>query len=136
MAIVIPKTPAPGKPWVFRADAIDRNATVDLALLAKGYHTVTPPVTRQSGMVQQQWDETYKTMVLENSESIQAAWPHFSRWIGCAKRNIGADIRPEGIGMPDEGGFGICLQHGGKTLQRRGETTRRILLEVDRDPHV
>ena len=51
MAIVVPRNVAPGKPWVFRADAIDRNATVDLALLAKGYHIVTPPLTGQSGMV-------------------------------------------------------------------------------------
>src|SRR5258706_15972169 len=38
MAIVVPRTVAPGKPWVFRADAIDRNSTVDQALLAKGFH--------------------------------------------------------------------------------------------------
>ena len=63
MAIVVPRTPAPGKPWVFRADAIDRNATVDLALLAKGYHIVTPPLTAQSGMVQEQWDATYQLLV-------------------------------------------------------------------------
>ena len=63
MAIVVPKNPAPGKPWVFRADALDREATVDLALLAKGYHIVTPPLTAQSGMVQEQWDATYKLMV-------------------------------------------------------------------------
>jgi len=63
MAIIVPRNPAPGKPWVFRADAIDRNATVDLALLAKGYHIVTPPLTTQPGMVQQQWDETYKTLI-------------------------------------------------------------------------
>jgi hypothetical protein len=63
MAIVVPRNIAPGKPWVFRADALDRNATVDLALLANGYHIVTPPLTAQSGMVQQQWDETYKTLI-------------------------------------------------------------------------
>jgi pimeloyl-ACP methyl ester carboxylesterase len=63
MAIIVPRNVAPGKPWVFRADAIDRNATVDLALLAKGFHIVTPPLTAQSGMVQQEWDETYKMLV-------------------------------------------------------------------------
>jgi pimeloyl-ACP methyl ester carboxylesterase len=63
MAIVVPRTVAPGKPWVFRADAIDRNSTVDQALLAKGYHIVTPPLTEQAGMVEKQWDETYKTLV-------------------------------------------------------------------------
>ena len=39
-----PKTAAPGKPWVFRADYVDRDAVVDLALLAKGFHIVTGPV--------------------------------------------------------------------------------------------
>jgi pimeloyl-ACP methyl ester carboxylesterase len=63
MAIVVPRNVAPGKPWVFRAGAIDRDATVDQALLAKGFHIVTPPLTAQSGMVQQQWDETYKKLV-------------------------------------------------------------------------
>lgn len=63
MAIVVPRTVATGKPWVFRADAIDRSSTVDQALLAKGFHIVTPPLTEQAGMVQQQWDDTYKTLV-------------------------------------------------------------------------
>jgi NADP-dependent 3-hydroxy acid dehydrogenase YdfG/pimeloyl-ACP methyl ester carboxylesterase len=63
MAIIVPRTVAPGKPWVFRADAIDRSATVDQALLAKGFHIVTPPLTEQSGTVQQQWDDTYTTLV-------------------------------------------------------------------------
>ncbi len=63
MAIIVPRDVAAGKPWVFRADAIDRNATVDRALLAKGFHIVTPPLTAQSGMVQQEWDETYKILV-------------------------------------------------------------------------
>jgi hypothetical protein len=62
MAIVVPHTPATGKPWVFRADALERNATVDQALLAKGYHIVTPPLTAQAGMLQQQWDATYKLL--------------------------------------------------------------------------
>jgi pimeloyl-ACP methyl ester carboxylesterase len=63
MAVIVPRHVAAGKPWVFRADAIDRDATVDQQLLAKGFHIVTPPLTAQSGMLQQQWDETYKTLV-------------------------------------------------------------------------
>jgi hypothetical protein len=59
MAIVAPRTVAAGKPWVFRADALDREATVDRALLAKGFHIVTPPLTAQSGMVRKQWDEVH-----------------------------------------------------------------------------
>ena len=42
MAVIVPKTAAPGKPWVFRADAIGRDAAVDQSLLAKGFHIVIP----------------------------------------------------------------------------------------------
>ena len=31
--VIVPKTIAAGKPWVFRADHVDRDAVVDLALL-------------------------------------------------------------------------------------------------------
>jgi hypothetical protein len=36
VAIIVPKAAAPGKPWVFRADFVTRDAAVDLALLGKG----------------------------------------------------------------------------------------------------
>ena len=60
MAVIVPKTAAPGKPWVFRADAIERDAVVDQSLLAKGFHIVIAPLTAQSGAVREQWDATYK----------------------------------------------------------------------------
>ncbi len=63
MAIVVPKTEAPGKPWVFRADPIRRNAVVDQALLAKGFHIVVAPLVAQSGPVRQQWDAVYKLLI-------------------------------------------------------------------------
>jgi hypothetical protein len=63
LAIIVPRNVAPGKLWVLRANALDQNATVDQALLAKGFHIVIPPLTEQSGMVQRQWDETYQTLV-------------------------------------------------------------------------
>jgi len=46
--IIAPKKPAPGNPWVFRADLVDRDAVVDQALLAKGFYIVTGavPITR------------------------------------------------------------------------------------------
>ena len=62
MAVIVPMAPAPGKPWVFRADAISRDAAVDQALLARGYHVVIPPLTAQAGPVRTQWDATYKLM--------------------------------------------------------------------------
>jgi pimeloyl-ACP methyl ester carboxylesterase len=63
MTVVVPKSAAPGKPWVFRAERIGRNTEViDLALLAKGFHIVAAPVTAQSGPVREQWDSVYKLL--------------------------------------------------------------------------
>jgi pimeloyl-ACP methyl ester carboxylesterase len=64
MAVIVPETVAPGKPWVFRADRIGRDAAaVDLALLARGFHIVAAPVVAQSGPVREQWDAVYKFLV-------------------------------------------------------------------------
>jgi pimeloyl-ACP methyl ester carboxylesterase len=63
MTIILPRKAAPGRPWVFRADRIDREAEpVDLALLAKGFTIVAAPVTEQAGPVRQQWDDLYRRM--------------------------------------------------------------------------
>jgi hypothetical protein len=63
MAVIVPKTVAAGKPWVFRADRISRDAAVvDLALLAQGFHIVAAPVVAQSGPVREQWDAVYKLL--------------------------------------------------------------------------
>lgn len=61
--IIVPKTPAPGNPWVFRADFVDRDAIVDEALLARGFYIVTGPVPYDDGPVQAQWDATYQYLV-------------------------------------------------------------------------
>ena len=58
--IIVPKTPAPGNPWVFRADFVGRDAVVDQALLAKGFYIVTGPVPYDDGPVPAQWDATYQ----------------------------------------------------------------------------
>ncbi|ETZ21404.1 alpha/beta hydrolase [Pedobacter sp. V48] len=62
MVIIAPNKPATGKPWVFRSDRMDRNALVDQALLAQGYHIVITPLTAQSGAVMEQWDGVYKML--------------------------------------------------------------------------
>ena len=63
MTIVLPKKPAPGKPWVFRAQRIWRQAEpVDLALLARGFTIVAAPVTAQAGPLTEQWDEVYRQL--------------------------------------------------------------------------
>lgn len=63
MSVVVPKSPGPGMPWVFRADPIRRDSAVDRALLARGFHIVTAPLTAQAGPLPEQWDATYQRLV-------------------------------------------------------------------------
>jgi hypothetical protein len=59
--VIVPKTAAPGKPWVYRAGFAGRDALVDLALLAKGFHIVTGPVGYGTdGPQRRQWDAVYR----------------------------------------------------------------------------
>jgi pimeloyl-ACP methyl ester carboxylesterase len=59
--VIAPRAPAPGKPWVFRAGFAARDAVVDLALLAKGFHIVTGPVPYNAdGPLRPHWDAVYK----------------------------------------------------------------------------
>lgn len=59
LSIIVPKTPASGNPWVFRAGFVGRDAIVDQSLLARGFYIVTGPVPYDDGPVQSQWDTTY-----------------------------------------------------------------------------
>lgn len=60
VSVIVPKAAAPGKPWVFRADFVTRDASVDLSLLAKGFHIITGPMpTDTDGPVIQQWNAVY-----------------------------------------------------------------------------
>jgi pimeloyl-ACP methyl ester carboxylesterase len=62
--IIVPKTPAPGKPWVFRADLVNRDNIVDQELLAKGFYIVTGAVPyNYDGPVLEQWNTIYKHLV-------------------------------------------------------------------------
>jgi hypothetical protein len=64
VTVVAPKKAAPGKPWVFRADFVPRDAVVDLALLHKGFHIVTGPRPRNtSDTLLQEWDAVYKYLI-------------------------------------------------------------------------
>jgi len=61
LSVIAPETTAPGMPWVFRVDYVTRDAIVDLALLAKGFHIVTGPVpTNSNGPVLEEWNTVYK----------------------------------------------------------------------------
>lgn len=58
--IIAPKTPAPGNPWIFRADAVKRDDTVAFALLKKGYYIVTGAVPyNYDGPTPDQWNKIY-----------------------------------------------------------------------------
>jgi pimeloyl-ACP methyl ester carboxylesterase len=63
MAVLVPKNPAAAKLWVLRADRIDRTTSeVDLALLAKGYYIVAPPLLAQRGPQREDWNAVYQLM--------------------------------------------------------------------------
>jgi pimeloyl-ACP methyl ester carboxylesterase len=61
VTVIVPKTVAAGTPWVFRVGFVDREAKVDLALLAKGFHIVTGPVPYNGdGPQRKDWDAVYR----------------------------------------------------------------------------
>jgi pimeloyl-ACP methyl ester carboxylesterase len=63
ITVIVPKTAAPARPWVFRADHVSRDAVVDRALLAKGFHVVTGPVPYNAdGPSLESWNIVYKLL--------------------------------------------------------------------------
>jgi len=64
ITVIEPTKPAQGMPWVFRADFVPRESTVDLALLAKGFHIVTGPVPYNAdGPNRAHWDAVYNHLI-------------------------------------------------------------------------
>jgi pimeloyl-ACP methyl ester carboxylesterase len=64
VTVIVPQSAAPGKPWVFRAEFVPRDAVVDLALLAKGFHIVTGPVPfNADGPKLAHWNAVYQYLV-------------------------------------------------------------------------
>ena len=62
--VIVPKTIAGGKPWVFRADHVNHDAAVDLALLEQGFHIVTGPVPYNAdGPSLKSWNAVYDLLV-------------------------------------------------------------------------
>ena len=60
IGVIVPKTIAAGKPWVFRADHVSADATIDLALLEHGFHIVTGPVPYNAdGPSLKSWNAVY-----------------------------------------------------------------------------
>jgi pimeloyl-ACP methyl ester carboxylesterase len=64
ITVIAPKTAAAGMPWVYRAGYVKRDAQVDLALLAKGFHIVCGPVPYNSdGPQLEQWNAVHRYLV-------------------------------------------------------------------------
>ncbi len=62
--VIVPNTVAPGMPWVYRVGFVFRDATVDQALLAKGFHIVNAPVTTNAdGPLMKDWNAAYDYLV-------------------------------------------------------------------------
>ncbi|HEV2483112.1 MAG TPA: hypothetical protein VGS79_25780 [Puia sp.] len=58
--VIVPKEPAPGRPWVLRADYVTADDPVMLGLLAKGWTIVTGAVPyNYDGPVLAQWNTIY-----------------------------------------------------------------------------
>ena len=64
VSIIAPQKEAAGSPWVFRSGYVDRDARVDQALLAKGFHIVVGPMGFNSdGADHAEWDKLYTYLV-------------------------------------------------------------------------
>ncbi|MEO6136528.1 MAG: hypothetical protein ABIP35_15320 [Ginsengibacter sp.] len=64
VVVIAPNGEAPGKPWVYRAGFVDRNAEIDQALLAKGFYIVTGPVSFSYDSLQlKDWNATYQYFI-------------------------------------------------------------------------
>ena len=60
ITVIVPKTIAAGKPWVFRANHVNSDSVVDLALLEQGFHIVTGPVPYNAdGPSLKSWNAVY-----------------------------------------------------------------------------
>lgn len=59
--IVAPKSPAPKRPWIWRAEFFDHRPELDIALLAKGFHLVYIEVGNTFGApsAMKHWDAFY-----------------------------------------------------------------------------
>lgn len=61
ITVTVPNSSAAGKPWVLRSEFVSRDAAIDLALLAKGFHIVTGPVSYNTdGPVLEHWNKVYE----------------------------------------------------------------------------
>ncbi|HWB61822.1 MAG TPA: alpha/beta hydrolase, partial [Chthoniobacteraceae bacterium] len=64
VTIIAPNKEAAGRPWVYRAGFVDRDAVADQALLAAGFHIVVGPVGyNEDGPIVDNWNKLYQHLV-------------------------------------------------------------------------
>jgi pimeloyl-ACP methyl ester carboxylesterase len=79
--VVLPKTAAEGKPWIWRARFFGHEPQTDLALLGKGFHLVYMDVAGLYGCPKAvaHWDAFYKYLTGEHGFAPKAALEGMSR---------------------------------------------------------
>ena len=79
--VVVPKTAAEGKPWIWRARFFGHEPQTDLALLAKGFHVVTMDVAGLFGSPKAvaHWDAFYKYLTEKHGFAGKPALEGMSR---------------------------------------------------------
>ena len=64
VSVIVPNHPAPGNPWVYRADFTNPSSDIDIEILKNGFHIVTGPVaTDNDGPVLADWNTVYDYLV-------------------------------------------------------------------------
>jgi hypothetical protein len=64
--VIQPKNAAPHKPWIFRAEVVTRADEVDLALLNKGFHIVTGPISYNANApIHAHWNQVHDYLVAQ-----------------------------------------------------------------------
>jgi pimeloyl-ACP methyl ester carboxylesterase len=79
--VVVPKTVAKGKPWIWRARFFGHEPQADLALLAKGFHLVYCDVVEMFGSPKAvgHWNAFYKYLTEEHGFAKKVALEGMSR---------------------------------------------------------
>ena len=73
--VVAPKTPAPGRPWVWHGEFFGHKPAPDIALLGRGFHIVYMRVPNMLGCPQavQHWNAFYKELTQKHGFAKKAA---------------------------------------------------------------
>lgn len=97
--VVVPKEPAPGKPWLWRGEFFGAFATVDQALVAKGWHVayLGCPNTFGSPDTMKRWDGFYDLLTRDHGLSRRPVLLGMSR--GGLYVYRWASLHPDKVGL-------------------------------------